>query len=187
MAVLSDRDIKQYLKEGKIVIEGFNEEHLGPSSIDLTLGNKIRVFRYNEFPFIDTKSNIPDSHMELIEVKQGKPIIVHPGELILGATKEYIKMPDDLMARLDGRSSLGRLGIIIHSTASAIDPGFEGNIVLEIVNISKIPVYIWPNQRVCRITFDKLTSPSEVPYSKKKDTKYHQQSSPGVSKISEDL
>ena len=187
MVVLSDRDIKQYLKEGRIVLEGFNHENIDPCSVDLTLSNKIRVFRYNEIPFIDTKEKIPDTHMQLIDVEEGKPIIIHPGELILALTNEYLKMPDDLVATLDGRSSLGRLGIVVHSTANSFDPGFEGNPTLEISNISKIPISLWPGMKICRLTFTKLSSPAETPYNKREKSKYHQQISPDASKIYKDI
>jgi len=187
MAVLSDKDIRQYLKEGKIVLEGFDSNNIDSCSVDLTLSNKLRVFRYNEIPFIDTKEKIPDTHMALINVEEGKPIIVHPGELILASTNEYLKMPDDLVATLDGRSSLGRLGIVVHSTANSVDPGFEGNPTLEISNISKIPITLWPGMRICRLTFTQLSSPAEVPYNKRASSKYHQQKDPAASKISQDM
>ena len=144
MVVLSDRDIKQYLKEGKIIIEGLNEENI-------------------------------------------EPIIIHPNELILASTQEYLKIPDDLVATLDGRSSLGRLGIVVHSTANSFDPGFEGNATLEISNISKIPVALWPEMRICRLSFTKLSSPAETPYNKRKKSKYHAQKEPEASKISQDI
>ncbi len=186
MVVLSDKDIREHLKQGKIVLEGHKEENIDPCSIDLTLGNKIRVFRYTEIPYIDTREKVPEGHMTLMEVKENKPIIVHPGELILASTKEYLKMPDDLVATLDGRSSLGRLGVVIHSTANSFDPGFEGFPTLEISNISKIAVKLWPGMRICRLTFTKLSTPSETPYNKREKSKYHAQKEAEASKISED-
>src|SRR3989338_10596888 len=115
MAVLSDRDIKKALNSGKIVIKDLQEEHIGPSSIDLRLGNKFRVFKHAEVTHIDPRENAREDLMSLIEIGDGNSFIIHPGEFVLSSTKEYIRIPDDLVARLDGRSSWGRLGIVIHS------------------------------------------------------------------------
>lgn len=186
MTVLSDKDIRKHLEEGKIIIENFDYDNIDPCSVDLRLSNKFRTFLYSNITHIDTKKGISEKHMALAEKKEDEPFIIHPGELVLSTTKEYIKMPADLVGTLDGRSSLGRLGIVIHSTANSVDPGFEGNITLEISNISKIPVAIWPGMRICRLTFTKLTSESENPYNKREKSKYHAQKEPEISKISQD-
>ncbi len=186
MAVLSDRDIRNALKEGKISIAPIEDEQIGPSSVDLRLGNKFMVFKHAEVTHINPKEYQKDDLMEMVEIEDGKCFIIHPGEFVLGYTFEYVRLPDDLVARLDGRSSWGRLGIVIHSTAGSVDPGFEGQLTLEIANISKVPVMLWPGLKICRITFDTLTSPSEVPYNKRKGSKYVRQTGPKMSKISED-
>ena len=185
MVVLSDRDIKKYLNEKKLVIVGLDLECIDPCSVDLKLSNKFRVFRNTEATHIDTRQGVNEELMEYIEKEEGKPFIVHPGELVLASTMEYVKLPNDLVGTLDGRSSLGRLGIVVHSTANSFDPGFEGNPTLEISNISRIPVAIWPGMRICRLSFTKLSSPVERNYGDKKG-KYHKATSPDVSKIEKD-
>ncbi len=187
MAVLSDREIKKALEEGHIVIEGLKEENIGPASIDLTLGNEFRVFKHSEVTHVDPKEGIKEELTELIKVPEGKPFIIHPNEFVLATTREYVKVPSNLMARLDGRSSLGRLGIIVHSTAGSVDPGFEGRLTLEITNIARVPVQLWPGMRICRLTFETLTSESMQPYNKRKDSKYLGQKGPEVSKIHKEL
>ncbi len=186
MAVLSDRDIKKALQEGKIAIREISPEQIGPSSVDLRLGNKFMVFKNSEVTHINPKETQTADLMEIVEVKEGKSFIIHPGEFVLGNTMEYVKVPDSLVARLDGRSSWGRLGIVIHSTAGSVDPGFEGQLTLEIANISKVPVMLWPGMKICRITFEVLTSPSENPYNKRSSSKYSGQKGPSVSRIFRD-
>ena len=186
MAVLSDRDIKKALAGGKLKIEGLDAGAVSVASVDLKLGSEFRVFRHTEVTPVDTKEGLKEELTELIEIPEGKSFTIHPGEFVLANTIEYISLPNDLVARLDGRSSLGRLGIVIHSTAGSVDPGFEGTLVLEIANISKVPVKLWPGMKVCRLTFETLTSPSETPYSKRKSSKYLGQKGPGVSRIGSD-
>ncbi|MEM4663016.1 MAG: dCTP deaminase [Candidatus Diapherotrites archaeon] len=183
MAVLSDGDIKKALREKHIVIKGLSKDNIGPASVDLTLGNVFRVFRHSEVTHIDTNKGITEEMTELIKVPKGKPFVIHPNEFALAVTKEYVKLPSDIMARLDGRSSLGRLGIIVHSTAGSIDPGFEGTITLEMTNIARVPVQLWPGMKICRLTFETLTSSCEVPYNKRKSSKYNKSIGPAVSRI----
>ncbi len=185
MAVLSDGDIKKALKSGKIKIKGLAPENVSVASVDLRLGSEFRVFRHTEVTHVDTKKGLKEELTELIRIPGGKAFTIHPGEFVLGNTLEYIKLPDDLMARLDGRSSLGRLGIVIHSTAGSVDPGFEGTLVLEIANISKVPVKLWPGMKVCRLTFEELSSECEESYGERKSSKYAGQKGPSISKISE--
>lgn len=172
MAVLSDKDLKKAIKENMLEISGIKIEEISCSSVDLSLGNKFRIFRNSEISHIDVKEGVPENLTELIKVENGKKFVVHPRELILATTKEYIKIPNHLAGRLDGRSSLGRIGLIVHSTASAFDPGFEGNPTLEISNISKIPIIIRPGIKIARLTLDTLTSECDIPYGKKKNAKY---------------
>lgn len=183
MAVLSDRDIKKALEDGRIRIEGLNPSDVSVASVDLRLGNEFRVFRHMKVRHVDTREGLKEELTELIEVPDGNAFTIQPGEFVLANTREYISLPDDLMARLDGRSSLGRLGIVIHSTAGSVDPGFEGTLVLEIANNSRVPVKLWPGMKVCRLTFEELSSPSETPYNKRKSSKYFKQRGPGVSRI----
>jgi len=179
--ILSDRDIKQCLKEGKIKIENLEdpEKQIQPSGVDLRLGNSFKVFRNMSIAFIDTKAPV-EGYTETIEIEDDKPFIIHPGEFVLATTKEYIKVPNDLAAMVDGRSSLGRLGICIHTTSSGINPGWEGFFTLEIINLGKIPVALYPNMRICKISFVKLTSEVEKPY---QTNKYQYSSTPEESKI----
>lgn len=183
MAVLSDRDIKKRITEGSLKIEGLDFNSISLASVDLKLGNKFKIFKTTQVTHIDIRESVPADMMETIEKKDHEPFILHPGEFVLGSTREYVKMPEDLVGRLDGRSSLGRLGVVIHSTAGSVDPGFEGYLTLEIANISKVPVSLWPGTRVCRLTFDTMTSPSEIPYNKRKESKYNKQMEPLASKI----
>jgi|SRR3989344_2924710 len=186
MAVLSDKDIKKRILDGSLVLGGVELNNITVASVDLRLGNKFKIFKNSNITHIDTKNIISDDLMETIEKNEDEPFVLHPNEFVLGSTKEYIKIPNDLVARLDGRSSFGRLGIVIHSTAGSVDPGFEGNLTLEIANISKVPVILWPGTRICRLTFDVLSSPSETPYNKRKDAKYNKQTEPIASKIALD-
>ena len=186
MTILSDRDIKKAIEEKKIVITDLGEGQIGPSSVDLRLGSQFRIFRHSEMTHIDPKKNNADQLTMLYDLEEGQPFIIHPGEFILANTMEYVKLPDDLIARMDGRSSWGRLGIVIHSTAGSVHPGFEGQLTLEVTNLSKIPVKLWPGSRICQLTFETLSSPSEHPYNKRKDSKYLGQKGPNASKISRD-
>jgi len=186
VAVLSDRDIKKALKSGRLKILGFDEKTISVASVDFSLGNEFRVFRHTEVTHIDTKKGVKEEMTELIKIPKGKSFTIHPGEFVLATTIEKIVLPGDLMARLDGRSSLGRLGIVIHSTAGSVDPGFEGTLTLEMTNISKVPVVLWPGIKVCRLTFETLTSPSEKPYHKRKTSKYKCQKGPCLSRIEEE-
>lgn len=186
MAVLSDKDLKKAIEKKELGVSGIKIEEISCSSIDLYLGNKFRVFKKSEISYIDVRKGVPKNLTELIEVKDGKKFVVHPGELVLATAKEYIKIPNHLAGRLDGRSSLGRIGLLVHSTASAFDPGFEGNPTLEISNISKIPIIIRPGIKIARFTLDTLSSECEVPYSKKKNAKYFGITGPENSRIEED-
>ncbi|MEM0360643.1 MAG: dCTP deaminase [Candidatus Diapherotrites archaeon] len=182
MAILSDSDIKKALREGRLKISNLVPENISVASVDLRLGNEFRVFRHTEVTHVDAKEGLAEEFTELIRVPTGKPFTVHPGEFVLGSTIESVCLPADLTARLDGKSSLGRLGLVIHSTAGSVDPGFEGVLVLEIANISKVPVRIWPGMEICRLTFEELSSPSENPYNKRKNSRFLGQKGPCLGK-----
>ncbi len=186
MVVLSDRDIKKWLKNKKLKIEPLDEENQIKSvGIDLKLGNEFRIFKMNHKTHIDPATDTFDEITELVKAKDGKPFIIHPGEFILGVTKEYIELPDNLAARIDGRSSLGRMGIIVHSTAGRVDPGFAGKLTLEISNIGKLPVSLYPGMRFCSLVFEETSSPVEKSY--RKIGKYVGHTGPVESKISEEF
>jgi dCTP deaminase len=184
MVILSDREIRKSLATKEIVIEGMEESQIGPCSVDLRLGNKFRVSKGHEVPHIDPRNGIPDDFMELVEKNPGDSFVIHPGEFVLGMTHESIKLPRALVGRLDGRSSWGRLGIVIHSTAGSVQPGWEGKLTLEISNISQVPVVLTPGCRICQISFETLSSPAE---NIKSSGKYVKQDSPGVSKITHEV
>lgn len=190
MAILSDKDLKKYLSRGKIVIEPLENPdiQIQPSSVDLRIGNEFKGFRIIRKPCIDPmdKSDI-ESYMESFYLEKGQPFIIHPGEFALATTYETVTVPPDLVARVEGRSSIGRLGITMHVTAGYVDPGFSGKITLEISNIGKMPVALYTGQRVCQIVFETMTSPSEKPYGHPdRDSKYMGQKSPVTSKIKQD-
>lgn len=186
MAILSDKTLKEYLEYGKIGIEPLDYNDVQPASVDLRLGDEFKVFKVTSKPYIDPKYDI-SSYMETVKIKEGEPFIIHPNEFALATTSEYIKVPDDLVARVEGRSSMGRLGVTMHVTAGYIDPGFEGKITLEISNIGAMPVALYPGQRVCQIVFETLTTPSETPYGHPdRDSKYMGQTEPECSKITRD-
>ena len=181
MAILSDKSIKEYLKEGKIVIDPIkDEQQIQPSSVDMRLGDEFKVFKVIRKPYIDPKDEEDIAeYMESSTVPEGEAFIIHPNEFALATTQEYVKVPDDLVARVEGRSSMGRLGVTMHVTAGYVDPGFEGRITLEISNIGAMPVALYPGQRVCQLVFETMTTPAELPYGHpKRNSKYMKQLKP---------
>jgi len=187
--VLSDRDIKKYLDGGRIKIypRPDLDAQLGSCSVDLRLGNSFRIFEHSRYPYIDPYGKTNSSDItKVINIPKGKSFILAPGDFVLATTIESFQLPDDLLARLEGRSSLGRLGIVVHSTASVFEPGWRGKVVMELGNLGKMPVALYPGMRVCALTFETLSSPSQVPYHKKKSAKYLDQKSPEPSKIAEE-
>jgi dCTP deaminase len=188
--ILSDREIKQLLDEGKIIISPKPDldEQLGSASLDLRLSDEFMIFEHTKKPYIDTKNPETFKDMtKMMKVSENDPFVFHPGEFVLGATLEEVELPADIAARIDGRSSLGRLGIVIHSTAGHIDPGFKGKIVLEMENIGMIPVLLYPGMRVCQLVFEVLSSPTTKPYNQKKNAKYVNVHHPEESKIEKDF
>lgn len=186
MAILSDKTIKEYLEEGKIVIDSLNDEQqIQPSSVDMRLGDEFKVFKVIRKPYIDPKDEDDIAeYMESSTVPEGEAFIIHPNEFALATTQEYVKVPDDLVARVEGRSSMGRLGVTMHVTAGYVDPGFEGRITLEISNIGAMPVALYPGQRVCQLVFETMTTPAELPYGHpKRNSKYMKQLKPESSRV----
>jgi dCTP deaminase len=161
--VLSDRSIREEVARGRIALDPFDEALVQPSSVDVRCDHRFRVFHPGRYPFIDVRRPMPDL-TELVEIHDGRPFILHPGEFVLGATLERLRLPDDLVARLDGKSSLGRLGLQVHSTAGLADPGFEGQITLELSNMASLPITIYPGMRVAQLVFERLTTPADRPY-----------------------
>ena len=188
--ILSDRDIKKAIKDRRIVItpKPNYKIQLDACMIDLHLGSHFRVFKHSSYPYIDLKGKIDvDELMKEIEVRKGEPFIMQPGDFALVTTVENLKLSDDLVGRVEGRSSLGRLGIIVHGTASVFHPGWDGRPTLELGNLGVMPVALYPGMRICAFTFEELSSPAEVPYNKKKSNKYSGQSKPLASKLSAEV
>ena len=161
--VLSDRTIRRLLGEGRIGIDPYAPELMQPSSLDVRVDRFFRVFRNSRYPFIDVKTQQEDL-TELVEVDDGEAFILHPGEFVLGSTLERVTLPDDLVARLEGKSSLGRLGLLIHSTAGFIDPGWDGHVTLELSNVANLPITIYPEMKIGQLSFVQLTEAAEKPY-----------------------
>ena len=161
--ILSDRSIREALDSGRIVIDPLGEAAVQPSSVDLHVDHFFRVFRNDTTPFIDPKESQEDL-TELVEVLEGKSFILHPGEFVLGSTLERVALPDDLVARLEGKSSLGRLGLLIHSTAGFVDAGWDGHLTLELSNVATLPIAIYPGMKIGQISFLQMTTPAEHPY-----------------------
>jgi len=180
--LLSDRDIKAEIDTGRVRLEPYDEEMVQPSSIDVRLDKYFRLFDNHRYPYIDPAEDQPDL-TRLIEIERDEPFILHPGEFVLGSTFEVVTMPDDLAARLEGKSSLGRLGLLTHSTAGFIDPGFTGHVTLELSNVATLPIKLWSGMRVGQLCFFKLSSPTENPYgSAKSGSRYQGQRGPTASR-----
>jgi len=161
--VLSDATIARLLSEGRIEIDPYDGSLLQPSSVDVRVDRLFRVFHNNRYPFIDVKQ--PQEELtELVSVDDDHPFVLHPGEFVLGSTLERVKLPDDLVARLEGKSSLGRLGLLIHSTAGFIDPGWDGHVTLELSNVATLPITIYPGMKIGQISFMQMTEPAAKPY-----------------------
>ncbi|MDD4358272.1 MAG: dCTP deaminase [Candidatus Pacebacteria bacterium] len=183
---LSDKDIQELIESNKIQItpEPNLEKQLGSASLDLRLGYEFNIFEHRKKPFIDTRDpETFNNSTRLITLKEDEPFVFHPNEFVLGITLEEVFLPDNITARIDGRSSLGRLGIVVHSTAGHIDPGFKGKIVLEMENIGMIPVLLYPGTRICQLVFHELKSPTTKPYYKKEGAKYSSQEHPQESRL----
>jgi len=188
--ILSDRDIKQALSSGRIKITPAPDlaEQLGSCSIDLHLGNSFRVFRHSRYPYIDLHVNVDIGKlMEEISITEGEAFIMQPGDFALASVAENVELANDILGRIEGRSSLGRLGIIVHGTASIFDPGWIGVPTMELGNLGVMPVALYPGMRICAFTFEEVSSPVEVPYRAKLGNKYAGQTKPLASKLSEEV
>jgi dCTP deaminase len=162
--VLSDRTIRRLIDEGRIGIDPYDAALMQPSSLDVRVDRLFRVFRNSRYPFIDVKQ-AQEELTELVSVDEdGEAFILHPGEFVLGSTLERVTLPDDLVARLEGKSSLGRLGLLIHSTAGFIDPGWDGHVTLELSNVANLPITIYPGMKIGQLSFVQLTEAAEMPY-----------------------
>lgn len=161
--VLSDKDIKKELEEGRIKIEPLKEKDIQPASVDVRLGSNFRIFRNSTHAFIDPEKEQPDLTEEII-VPEGEAFILHPGQFALGTTYEKVTLPDDILGKLEGKSTLGRLGLMIHSTAGYVDPGWNGELTLELSNVATLPIMLRPKMRIGQLSFERMSSPVERPY-----------------------
>jgi dCTP deaminase len=180
--LLSDRDIRAELDAGRIGIDPLDVGMVQPSSMDVRIDRFFRLFDNHKYPFIDPAEDQPEL-TRLIDVDTDRPFILHPGEFVLGSTFELISLPDDIAARLEGKSSLGRLGLLTHSTAGFIDPGFSGHVTLELSNVATLPIKLWPGMKIGQLCFFRLSSPAERPYgSAEYSSRYQGQRGPTASR-----
>jgi dCTP deaminase len=185
--ILSDRTIREAMAAGRIVIDPFDEACLQPSSIDVKVSNLFRVFRNHTTAIIDVKKDLTDL-TELVEMPGDEPFVLHPGEFVLGSTLERVAIANDLVARVEGKSSLGRLGLLIHSTAGFIDAGFDGHITLELSNVANLPITIYPRMKIGQVSFMTMTTPADEPYgSGARGSKYQGQRGPTPSRYFENF
>ncbi|MGD1051133.1 MAG: dCTP deaminase [Solirubrobacteraceae bacterium] len=162
-SVLSDGTIRRLVADGTITIDPWDPELVQPASVDLRLGNSFRVFHNHRISAIDLRE-VPANLTEPITVAEGEPFVIHPGEFCLGATLEYVGLPDDIVARIEGKSSLGRLGLIVHATAGFCDPGWHGTLTLELNNLTRVPIKLWAGLPIAQLSFMTLDAPAQRPY-----------------------
>jgi dCTP deaminase len=162
-SVLSDGTIRRLVDEGRIRIEPWDPALVQPASVDLRLGTSFRVFHNHRAAAIDLRDP-PDNLTEHVPIPADEAFVIHPGEFVLGVTQEWVSLPDDIVARIEGKSSLGRLGLIVHATAGFVDPGFAGTLTLEITNLTRIPIKLWPALPIAQLSFMTLDRPAERPY-----------------------
>ena len=180
--LLSDRDIRAEINNQRIVLDPWDESMVQPSSVDVRLDRLFRLFDNHKYPHIDPAQDQPDL-TRLVEVEADEPFVLHPGEFVLGATYEVVTLPNDIAARLEGKSSLGRLGLLTHSTAGFIDPGFSGHVTLELSNVATLPITLWPGMKIGQLCFFRLSSPAEHPYgSERYGSRYQGQRGPTASR-----
>jgi dCTP deaminase len=185
--ILSDRSIREELAGGRIQIDPLDESCIQPSSVDLHVDRYFRVFRNHTMGFIDVTQDQEDL-TELVTIGEGDVFILHPGEFVLGSTAERVRLPDDLVARLEGKSSLGRLGLLIHSTAGFVDPGWDGHLTLELSNVANLPITLYPGMTIGQISFLRMTTPAATPYgSPAVGSKYQGQRGPTPSRYFENF
>ncbi|MDP2622821.1 MAG: dCTP deaminase [Actinomycetota bacterium] len=185
--ILSDVSIKAAIELGRIEIDPFDPTMVQPSSVDVRVDRYFRVFENHRYAFIDPKQPQPDLTTEVV-TEMEVPFVLHPGQFVLGSTLEVVRLGDDIVARLEGKSSLGRLGLLIHSTAGFVDPGFEGHLTLELSNVANLPIAIYPAMKIGQLSFYDLSTPAENPYgSRRARSKYQGQRGPTPSRIHEDF
>jgi len=180
--LLSDGDIRAEIEARRILLDPYLPGMIQPSSVDVRLDRFFRLFDNHKYPFIDPAEEQPDL-TRLVEVEPDEPFVLHPGEFVLGATYEQVTLPTDIAARLEGKSSLGRLGLLTHSTAGFIDPGFRGHVTLELSNVATLPIKLWPGMKIGQLCFFRLSSAAEHPYgSRVNDSRYQGQRGPTASR-----
>jgi dCTP deaminase len=180
--LLSDRDIRASIESGRIGLDPLDMDLIQPSSMDVRLDRFFRLFDNHKYPFIDPREQ-QDDLTRFIEVDQNEAFILHPGEFVLGSTFEFVSLGHDIAARLEGKSSLGRLGLLTHSTAGFVDPGFQGHVTLELSNTATLPIKLWPGMKIGQLCFFQLSSESENPYgSSKYGSRYQGQRGPTASR-----
>jgi dCTP deaminase len=171
--LLSDRDIKAEIDSDRVRLEPYDPAMIQPSSIDVRLDKFFRLFDNHKYPVIDPSQDQPDL-TRLVEVEPNDGFVLHPGEFVLGSTLETVTLPDDLAARVEGKSSLGRLGLMTHATAGFVDPGFSGHVTLELSNVATLPIILWPGMKIGQLCFFRLSSPAENPYGSAKYGSHYQ-------------
>ena len=180
--LLSDRDIVSEIEAGRVVLEPYQSEMVQPSSVDVRIDRYFRLFDNHKYAVIDPAEEQPEL-TRLVEVEPDEPFVLHPGEFVLASTYEVVTLPDDVAARLEGKSSLGRLGLLTHSTAGFIDPGFSGHVTLELSNVATLPIKLWPGMKIGQLCFFRLSSPAEHPYgSGSQGSRYQGQRGPTASR-----
>lgn len=163
MSALSDGTIRRLVEEGRLVVRPWDPDMVQPSSVDLRLGTSFRVFHNHRVTAIDLRDP-PQGLTEEVTVAEDEPFVIHPGEFCLGRTDEWVELPDDIVARVEGKSSLGRLGLIVHATAGFVDPGWKGTLTLELNNLTRVPIKLWPGLPIAQLSFMTLDRPAETPY-----------------------
>lgn len=185
--ILSDRDLRALIEDGSLVIDPFDPDSIQPSSIDLRVGSEFRVFANSRYPYIDVRQPM-EGLTELVKASEDEPFILHPGEFVLGSTLERVALPNDKVGRLEGKSSLGRLGLLIHSTAGFVDAGFDGYLTLELSNVANLPITLYPGMKIGQLCLFEMSSPAERPYgSRELGSKYHGQVGPTPSRYHENF
>lgn len=185
--LLSDRDIRSEIDNGRVVLDPWDPAMIQPSSIDVRLDKYFRLFDNHKYPYIDPAQDQPDL-TRLVEVDPSEGFVLHPGEFVLASTLETVTLPDDLAARVEGKSSLGRLGLLTHATAGFVDPGFSGHVTLELSNVATLPIMLWPGMKIGQLAFFRLSSPTDNPYgSQKYGSHYQGQRGPTASRSHENF
>jgi len=185
--LLSDRDIRSEIDNGRVTLDPWDPSMIQPSSVDVRLDKYFRLFDNHKYPYIDPAVAQPDL-TRLVEVDPNEGFVLHPGEFVLASTLETVSLPDDLAARVEGKSSLGRLGLLTHATAGFVDPGFSGHVTLELSNVATLPIMLWPGMKIGQLAFFRLSSPTENPYgSQKYGSHYQGQRGPTASRSHENF